>query len=213
MAKTRGSRAESKRSRNQTIISKTAFKQDTATQPPTPSKAKSNGKKEQKSKSKSATSSSIASERVQTDVLLAIQPIHLNNIVHQRKNHEYRNYRLCDGVQRLWLYETRGTKQDKGCAAITHIATIPSDIRHTPGNVPDVPFGIDNAEFNSSPEQSGFGYPIVELYQLVEPITLEEMKTAWGVAAPMGWRYVKMDMWENRWGVDENREGKVTRVF
>lgn len=60
-----------------------------------------------------------ASARIQTDVLLAIQPTHLQNIVTKKKNHEYRKYRLKDGVERLWLYETRGTRDDPGRAAIT----------------------------------------------------------------------------------------------
>lgn len=44
--------------------------------------------------------------RVETDVLLAIKPEHLANIISREKNHEYRNYRLKDGVLCLWLYET-----------------------------------------------------------------------------------------------------------
>lgn len=44
--------------------------------------------------------------RVFTDVLLAIKSEHLTNIINRQKNHEYRKYRLRDGVERLWLYET-----------------------------------------------------------------------------------------------------------
>lgn len=47
-----------------------------------------------------------APDRVLTDVLLSIKPVHLANIVSRQKNHEYRKYRLRDGVTRLWLYET-----------------------------------------------------------------------------------------------------------
>ncbi len=61
-----------------------------------------------------------ASGRVQSDVLLAILPIHLQRIAKRQKNHEYRKYRLQDGVERLWLYETRGTREDPGRAAITY---------------------------------------------------------------------------------------------
>lgn len=60
-----------------------------------------------------------APDRVESDVLLAIQPVHLRNIAARQKNHEYRKYRLKDGVERLWLYETRGTRGDPGRAAIT----------------------------------------------------------------------------------------------
>lgn len=57
-------------------------------------------------------------DRVDTDVLLAIQPVHLANIASRQKNHEYRKYRLRDGVERLWFYETRGDAGE-GRAAIT----------------------------------------------------------------------------------------------
>lgn len=64
---------------------------------------------------------SAASDRVLTDVILAIQPTHLGNIVSRQKNHEYRKYRLRDGVERLWFYESKGARhgERKGRAAIT----------------------------------------------------------------------------------------------
>ncbi|EHK19495.1 uncharacterized protein TRIVIDRAFT_67913 [Trichoderma virens Gv29-8] len=151
--------------------------------------------------------------RVETDVLLAIQPIHLSNIVHRHKNHEYRKYRLRDGVERLWLYETQGSREDKGRSAITHIATIPSIVRHTPGTVPEDPFGIGNAEFNAGQKQSKYGYSILELYELIRPITLEEMKQTWRMGAPMGWCYLKEGMWNDRWGDEEGRSDRVKRIF
>ena len=59
-----------------------------------------------------------ADNRVLSDVLLAIKPNHLANIAAQQKNHEYRKYRLRDGVERLWLYETSG---EGGRSAITSV--------------------------------------------------------------------------------------------
>jgi hypothetical protein len=53
-----------------------------------------------------APSSNSAPARSSTDVLLAIKQQHLANIISREKNHEYRKYRLKDGVSRLWLYET-----------------------------------------------------------------------------------------------------------
>ena len=59
-----------------------------------------------KSKPKPKSKPKAADNRVLSDVLLAIKPNHLANIAAQQKNHEYRKYRLRDGVERLWLYET-----------------------------------------------------------------------------------------------------------
>ncbi|KAF4464931.1 hypothetical protein FALBO_8232 [Fusarium albosuccineum] len=84
-----------------------------------------------------------SSKRVDSDVLLAIKPEHLANIISREKNHEYRKYRLKDGVVRLWLYETAG---GGGRASITHIARIPASIRHEPGSVPIEPPGIGNID-------------------------------------------------------------------
>jgi hypothetical protein len=80
--------------------------------------------------------------------------------------------------------------------------------------VPTEPFGIGNAEFNAGLKQSKYGYPILELYELVRPVTLAEMKSRWGMGgAPMGWRYLGRGLWGDRWGEDEGRARKVTRVF
>lgn len=150
-------------------------------------------------------------DRVTTDVLIAIKPIHLANIVSQEKNHEYRKYRLRDEVVRLWLYET--SEGGQGRASITHIAVIPEGVRHTPGTVPTEPFGIGNDDFNAGLKQSKYGYPVLELHELVKPVTLAEMKSKWGMGAPMGWRYVSADLWGDRWGEDDERADKMARVF
>lgn len=63
-------------------------------------------------------------------------------------------------------------------------------------------------------KESKYGYPILELYELANPVTLNEMKTRWGMGgAPMGWQYVASDLWEDRWGEDEERVEKVKKLF
>lgn len=95
-----------------------------------------------------------------------------------------------------------------------HIAVIPAAIRHTPGSVPTEPFGVGNTEFNAGLKESKYGYPILEVYELVHPVTLVEMKSRWGMGgAPMGWQYVERNLWEDRWGEDQDRTEKVTKVF
>ncbi|KAI0906138.1 hypothetical protein F4824DRAFT_364715 [Ustulina deusta] len=149
-------------------------------------------------------------DRIPTDVLLAIKAEHLANIVNKTKNHEYRKYRLPDGVERLWLYETAN---GGGTASITHIAVIPDSVRRVPGQVPTDPPGIGNDDFNAGLKQSKYGYPILELYELVQPVTMAEMKSKWNMGAPMGWRYVGSELWTDRWGENADRESKVKMVF
>ncbi|GAP92383.1 putative pua protein [Rosellinia necatrix] len=149
-------------------------------------------------------------DRVPTDVLLAIKAEHLANIASRKKNHEYRKYRLPDGVERLWLYETAN---GRGKVSITHIAVIPGSARRVPGQVPTEPPGIGNDDFNAGLKQSRYGYPILGLYELVQPVTPVEMKSKWNMGAPMGWRYVSSELWADRWGKNIDRELKVKRVF
>ncbi|KAI0403974.1 hypothetical protein F4802DRAFT_598591 [Xylaria palmicola] len=152
-----------------------------------------------------------SADRVMSDVLLSIKSVHLANIISQKKNHEYRKYRLRDGVERLWLYETA---DGGGKSSITHVAAIPDDVRHTPGSVPTEPFGIGNEDFNAGLKVSKYGYPILHLYELVKPVTLAEMKSKWAMGgAPMGWRYVGTDLWTDRWGGDDDRGERVKQVF
>lgn len=80
--------------------------------------------------------------------------------------------------------------------------------------MPAEPFGIGNAEFNAGLKESKYGYPVLELYELVHPVTLAEMKSRWGMGgAPMGWRYVERDLWEDRWGGKQGKAEKVKQVF
>ncbi len=107
-------------------------------------------------------------DRVPTDAIIPILPGHLLNIVSRRKNYEYRKYRIPNGVQRLWFYETID-EEGNGKSAVTHVASIPPLIRHEPGQVPEVPFGIGNREFNLGQKVSKYGYPICELYKIIPP--------------------------------------------
>jgi len=80
--------------------------------------------------------------------------------------------------------------------------------------VPTVPFGIGNDDFNAGLKESRYGYLVLGLYELSKPVALAEMKSRWGMGgAPMGWRYVGVDLWEDRWGGEAGRDEKVRRVF
>lgn len=87
-------------------------------------------------------------------------------------------------------------------------------MRRTPGTVPSEPFGIGNDDFNAGRKESKYGYSILELYELMRPVTVAELKDQWGMGgAPMGWRYLTTDLWQDRWGDENGRDEKVVRVF
>lgn len=79
--------------------------------------------------------------------------------------------------------------------------------------MPEEPEGIGNADFNAGLKKSKYGYPILELYELIRPVNLEEMKTTWGISAPMGWSYLNPGLWENRWGQKETQEQQLKQLF
>lgn len=80
--------------------------------------------------------------------------------------------------------------------------------------MPIEPFGIGNAEFNAGLKDSKYGYPILQLYEFIQPVTLVEMKNQWGMGgAPIGWRYVSTGLWDNRWGEGGGDPKKVRRIF
>jgi hypothetical protein len=96
---------------------------------------------------------------------------------------------------------------------VRYIATIPPNIRHQPGAVPEEPVGIGNADFNAGLKKSKFGYPILQLYKLDQPVKLAEMKSKWGIASPMGWSYIKRPLWEDRWADEKGLRKPLTAVF
>lgn len=56
------------------------------------------------SSSKSRSKSSI--DRIYTDAILSIKPEFMELIAEQKKNHEYRKYKMRDTVTQIWLYTT-----------------------------------------------------------------------------------------------------------
>jgi hypothetical protein len=70
------------------------------------------------SKSSSSKKSSKSTERVYTDVLLAIRPEFTELIAKREKNYEYRVYKLRETVVRIWLYTIAPV------AAITYVIKV-----------------------------------------------------------------------------------------
>ena len=96
---------------------------------------------------------------------MSIKPEHMSNIASGAKNHEYRGYLLPRKIHRIWFYTTLPIKQ------ITHVARIsPGKI---PGEVPE-DGGIGNTDFNAGRKESKYGYEIIKLWLLKQPISLEK---------------------------------------
>ena len=75
-----------------------------------------------------------------------------------------------------------------------------------PGQVND-PTGIGNDAFDQGLKESKFGYPVLGLYELKEPLTSDMMKRKYGVVAPQGYLYAPKIM------VDDLPLEQMTKLF
>ncbi|CAG8924216.1 unnamed protein product [Penicillium salamii] len=100
-----------------------------------------------------------------TDIFMSIKPEHIENIAWRTKNHEYRSYLLPQSIQRIWFYTSSPIQSFEYVAQISH--------GKRPGEVPD-DGRIGNAEFNTGLKNSGYGYEILTLWKLKDPITLKQ---------------------------------------
>ncbi|ESZ90111.1 hypothetical protein SBOR_9504 [Sclerotinia borealis F-4128] len=111
-----------------------------------------------------------------SDVFISIYPTHVENIITRKKNYEFRSYNFPATVSRIWIYQT------KPLSTLTHMAVIGPPKK--PGEITNFD-GLGNLEFNTGETRSKFGYEILELYALANPMTFEELKSRqWFRAAP-----------------------------
>ncbi|KDR70139.1 hypothetical protein GALMADRAFT_254978 [Galerina marginata CBS 339.88] len=133
----------------------------------------------------SRPSKSSSSGTSKADILISIKPVHMNNIVERKKNHEFRKYLISNTVERMWFYVSSPD------STLRYIATIGHG--KSPGEIEDEE-GLGNADFNAGLKVSKYGYEIKELYQLNEPLALTEMKERYGASCPQRFSYVSEKM-------------------
>ncbi|KAI0169349.1 hypothetical protein GGR52DRAFT_554765 [Hypoxylon sp. FL1284] len=110
-----------------------------------------------------------------SDILLSLHPEPLESILNRTKDHEFRSWRIPPGVSRVWIYGTKPIQELKYMFVV-------GDPK-IPGQIEDEN-GIGNAEFNRG-ETAQFAYEILQVYELNNPTTLDEMKRkGWCKAAP-----------------------------
>jgi hypothetical protein len=99
------------------------------------------------------------------DVILAIHPSHVTNIISGFKTCEFRKYRLSPDVRFLWLYETAPV------FAIRYVLEVDSVL--LPGQLSGSGLGTD--DFNAGLKASKFAYPILRSFRLPAPISCSEL--------------------------------------
>ncbi|KAM3082428.1 hypothetical protein ACMFMF_002092 [Clarireedia jacksonii] len=117
-----------------------------------------------------------------SDVFISIYHTHVQDIIARKKDHEFRAYEFPPTASRIWMYQT------KPLGRLTHMAVISSTKR--PGEITNAE-GLGNSEFNDGKTRSKVAYEILELYELANPISYEELlKRQWFKAAPQ--RYMRV---------------------
>ena len=134
-----------------------------------------------------------------TNIFMSIKPEHMSNIASGAKNHEYRRYLLPSAVTHIWFYTSAPVSAVQYVARISH--------GKAPGEVPE-DGGLGNADFNAGKKESKFGYEILALWKLGQPITLRRaIERGFLKGAPQKYTFVSKQMcaeWEL---------GKQTRVI
>ncbi|KAI2615754.1 hypothetical protein GGS26DRAFT_579271 [Hypomontagnella submonticulosa] len=116
-----------------------------------------------------------------SDIMVSLHPEPLENILNGTKNHEFRSWKIPSSVNRVWLYSTKPHSELKYMCQLSE-AKVPGEIEDEEG--------VGNAEFNLG-HGSKFAYEILQVYELNDPVSLEEMKDkGWLAAPPQKYRWV-----------------------
>jgi hypothetical protein len=129
----------------------------------------------------------MADSPVKSDIIISIRQPYLDQIVEQKKTHEFRTYLLPESIKRFWIYEPSPV------SAIKYIAEI------SKGKPPGTFIHSGSVQSESVHEgtisSNRFGYEILSLEALDEPITLSGLKSKdWLRGAPQKYCYVKAPM-------------------
>jgi len=117
-----------------------------------------------------------------SDIMVSLHPEHIAKITDRSKNHEFRAWKIPPQVSRIWIYITKPESQLKYMCIFGE--------PKTPGEIQDEK-GIGNVEFNRGMKAAKFAYEILEVYELNNPVSLEEMKTkGWVNGAPQKYTYI-----------------------
>ncbi|KAI0541960.1 hypothetical protein GGR58DRAFT_454585 [Xylaria digitata] len=110
-----------------------------------------------------------------SDIMVSLHPEHIGRIVDRTKNHEFRVWKIPQQVSRVWIYITRPESELRYMCLFGDPKT-PGEIQNTKG--------IGNAEFNQGRMAAKFAYEILQVYELNNPVSLDEMKRKGWVAGP-----------------------------
>ncbi|KAF2966412.1 hypothetical protein GQX73_g7162 [Xylaria multiplex] len=117
-----------------------------------------------------------------SDIMVSLHPEHIGRIVDRSKDHEFRVWKIPQQVSRVWIYITRPESELRYMCLFGDPKT-PGEIQNTKG--------IGNAEFDQGRMAAKFAYEILQVYELNNPVSLDEMKRkGWVAGAPQKYTYI-----------------------
>ncbi|KAJ0416718.1 PUA-like domain-containing protein [Aspergillus carlsbadensis] len=126
------------------------------------------------------------------DAILSMKDPYMDQIISGKKNYEFRKYHLDSSVKRIWFYRTAPH------SSVTHVCETRPAMTRNAGDSPLDKEGLGNAEFNTHAkdwEGYDFAYKIDTVYELREPISLQELKEKHGFkSAPRGGVYLPLSI-------------------
>ena len=120
-------------------------------------------------------------DKLTTGIYVSINPESTSKIVHEIKNHEFRNYIPKKSFKFLYVYVTAPQGQLKYVIEIGDIVKYPKKLESN---------GDGNSDFNLG-KKSKYAYPIIKVYELTVPISLEELKNKFGFVPPQAFSYAE----------------------
>ncbi|RYP14543.1 hypothetical protein DL765_006319 [Monosporascus sp. GIB2] len=121
-------------------------------------------------------------QTLRSDIMVSLHPEHLAKIVDGTKNHEFRPWKIPAEVSRVWLYATKPFSELRYMC----IFGPPKE----PGQVEDEK-GVGNKAFNQGKTISKYAHEILQVYELNDPVSLQEMiRKGWVKGAPQKYNYV-----------------------
>ncbi|KAL7271741.1 hypothetical protein RUND412_005481 [Rhizina undulata] len=122
-----------------------------------------------------------------TDILISIKTEQMANIASRAKTHEFRKYLLPATVTTMWFYTTSPVQM------LEYVAVI--DNGKTPGEIDPSDDGIGNKDFNAGLKESMYGYEILQLYRLKQPLSLKALvRRDYIKGPPQKYQWVKQEM-------------------
>ncbi|KAK4128117.1 hypothetical protein N657DRAFT_638524 [Parathielavia appendiculata] len=125
---------------------------------------------------------SLGSQTDRSDIVILIDSDIVDDIVKGLRDHEFRDYRFPMQVCRCWIFAGHPANEVK------YMATLGP--AQEPGQI-DSSSGLGNAEFNAGASGHKFAHKLLQVYQLNNPVPLEDMAdNGLGEGPPAKYRYI-----------------------